>query len=522
MQFSDVNFILPQGLTGLVGDNGVGKSLLVAIIQEKIKPSLGTVEVVGSLIALEQNTQNHCYDDATIAEFTGADSKLKALKNIEQGNIDSENYQIVGDDWLFAATFTSQLQNISPRLTPYSKLSQLSGGELTKVMLWRVFTQASNQNSIVILDEPSNHLDSQSKHWLAEQLQHFNGKCLLVSHDRELLNLCQHIAELTSDGINIHASSYDQFENQQIQLSHAKAKTLKQLQTQHKKAKATAQRDLEKAQKRSSQGTKKAAKGGIPKVLLGAKQQKAENSQSSKSAQHQNKQNLIQQQIQNAELKENSQPIQFTFTQNGHKAKRLLRAHEFVIPFTKNTISLEVQQGQKWHLEGENGSGKSTFLGILNQIALLNKHPELQQYKRSDAAKFVENIAVNTQFCWLDQHCSIIQKELNLLENIAHFCPQLSQSQQRTLLASNGFRRDKVFQKAQSLSGGEKMRLAMLIASHQQDCLLLLDEPDNHLDISSKNILADALSRYSGSFILVSHDASFVAKCGITNSFLLQ
>lgn len=91
----------------------------------------------------------------------------------------------------------------------------------------------------------------------------------------------------------------------------------------------------------------------------------------------------------------------------------------------------------------------------------------------------------------------------------------------RTSLATNGFRKDKIFQKAGLLSGGEKMRLAMLIASHQQHSLLLFDEPDNHLDISSMDILSDTLLRYNGSFILVSHDQIFVSKCGITHTHLL-
>jgi ATPase subunit of ABC transporter with duplicated ATPase domains len=108
-----------------------------------------------------------------------------------------------------------------------------------------------------------------------------------------------------------------------------------------------------------------------------------------------------------------------------------------------------------------------------------------------------------------------------MLENLSHFCPHLSHSELRTLLATNGFRKDKVFQKTKLLSGGEKMRLAMLIASHQQGSLLLLDEPDNHLDISSKDILSSALLRYNSSFILVSHDQNFVSKCGITHTYSL-
>jgi ATPase subunit of ABC transporter with duplicated ATPase domains len=131
------------------------------------------------------------------------------------------------------------------------------------------------------------------------------------------------------------------------------------------------------------------------------------------------------------------------------------------------------------------------------------------------------SVIMNTHVCLLEPHCLLIRNQDDMLENVSHFCPHLSHSELRTLLATNRFRKGKVFQKAELLSGGEKMRLAMLIASHQQDCLLLLDEHDNHLDISSKHILSDALLRYNSSFILVSHDQDFVSKCGITHTYSL-
>ncbi|MFT4747246.1 MAG: ATPase subunit of ABC transporter with duplicated ATPase domains [Congregibacter sp.] len=110
---------------------------------------------------------------------------------------------------------------------------------------------------MLILDEPSNHLDSKTKQWLAKKLSYFKGKCLLISHDRMLLNLCCHIAKLTAQGIELVESNYDGFELQSVQHQEAKAQKLNRLQTQQKKAKVTAQPDTEKAQKRAYQGAKK-------------------------------------------------------------------------------------------------------------------------------------------------------------------------------------------------------------------------------------------------------------------------
>ena len=523
MQFCNIDFNLPEGLTGLVGDNGVGKSLLLDIIRGRVKATAGTVEVVGPLFFLEQNTQVSLIKNVTVAEHFGAAAKLNALKNIENGSIAEQDYQTVGDDWLFASAFEAQLIKLSKRITPDSKLSELSGGELNKVMLYHLFYKAELQDGILILDEPSNHLDSETKQWLAEQLLCFKGRCLLISHDRMLLNLCRHIAKLTTLGIELVESNYDGFELQYLQHQEARAKKLNQLQVQQKKALFSAQRDTEKAQKRASLGVKKGKQGGIPRVLLGAKQHKAESSLSAKLAQHQTKLTHIEQQVQATKTDDFAKPIQFGFTSSQKKMKRLISVKDVTLLHVNNTISMEVKQGEKWYLCGANGSGKSTFLNLLNNLSYAQTTSQKIDNKDLLNTLQVSGLAsINTQVCLLDQHCSLIRNQDDMLKNLSHFCPHLSHSELRTLLATNGFRKDKVFQKAVLLSGGEKMRLAMLIASHQQNSLLLLDEPDNHLDISSKDILSDALFRYSSSFILVSHDQEFVSKCGVSHTYSLS
>lgn len=513
MQFCNINFTLSQGLTGLVGDNGIGKSLLADIIRGKVKATTGTVDIVGPLFFLGQNPQVSVTNNTTVAEHFGVASKLAALKNIENGSIAEQDYQLVDDDWLFASNLNVQLAQLSKNISPSSKLRDLSGGELNKVMLYFLFNKAELQDGILILDEPSNHLDSDTKQWLAEQLLSFKGQCLLISHDRMLLNLCHQIAKLTPNGIELVETNYAGFEQQSLRNQHAKEKKLKQLQVQQKKTMFNAQRDLEKAQKRASRGIKKGKQGGTPKVLLGAKQHKAESSLSAKMAQHQSKKMNIDKLLLAAKPDYVAKPIQFGFTSHHQKAKRLICVNDIKLPYVNTSISIEVKQGEKWYLSGANGSGKSTFLKLLNKLsAAQNSNPPISSGSAS----------INTQVCLLDQHCSLIQNQQTMLENLLHYCPLLSHVDLRTLLATNGFRKEKVFQKAELLSGGEKMRLAMLITSHQQNSLLLLDEPDNHLDISSKNILSDALMRYDSSFILVSHDQEFVAKCGITHRYSLS
>jgi len=136
---------------------------------------------------------------------------------------------------------------------------------------------------------------------------------------------------------------------------------------------------------------------------------------------------------------------------------------------------------------------------------------------RGDLALKAGEVRINTAVFYLDQHFNVLQAHFSVLDNILNLCRGMNETKARTLLAGIGLRKDKVHQLVNRLSGGEKMKLAMLIASNQpQQPLLLLDEPDNHLDIDSKDMLSDALLNYDGALILVSHDESFVKRCGLT------
>ncbi|MEF1341219.1 ATP-binding cassette domain-containing protein, partial [Vibrio rotiferianus] len=161
----------------------------------------------------------------------------------------------------------------------------------------------------------------------------------------------------------------------------------------------------------------------------------------------------------------------------------------------------------KVHLLGKNGCGKSTLLKtMLGKFSLQSGE-----------------LKINTPFYYLDQHFGAIQPEISMLGNLMQHCEGMKESDARTLLAGIGFRRDSVFRLGSVLSGGEKMKLAMLIVSHQPtQPLLLLDEPDNHLDLDSKIMLAQALSAYRGGFILISHDQDFAAESGVSRSIELS
>lgn len=517
MQFSNLNFTLPRGLCGLVGENGAGKSLLAKIMVGERQASSGSVEAEGDFHYLSQDTQLSFERLETIADHFGVADKLLALANIASGSIAEEDYQIVNDDWMFEEKFKAQLQDLSLRLRPSTLLAELSGGELNLVMLSALFIKCAQQNGILILDEPSNHLDHKAKAWLAQQLANFEGQCLLISHDRALLNLCQNIAHLSTAGLSLYKGNYDAFEAHSIVQDQARINQFTQLQASKKKAIASAQRDTEKAQKRAIQGQKKGKKGGIPRVLLGAKKSQAETSASAKMAQHQTKLKHLSEQL--TAFKDDSTPaaIKFQFTSDEQRSKRLLYANSLTLAHSEHAFSIEVKQGEKWHLHGANGCGKSTFFCAINAMA---KRGYTHNTASFEAQKLGTGLlSINCDVYMLDQHCSLLRGRENMLANLSHFCPNRSDSDIRTLLGANGFRKDKVFQQVDLLSGGERMRLAMLIVSLQENSLILLDEPDNHLDMASKAILSEALSRFQRSYILISHDQHFVSQCGISHHY---
>ncbi|MGL1957720.1 MAG: ATP-binding cassette domain-containing protein [Colwellia sp.] len=194
--------------------------------------------------------------------------------------------------------------------------------------------------------------------------------------------------------------------------------------------------------------------------------------------------------------KENVKPLSLSIHHEKSKKIQQLFVEDIVLPYgSEEKLNFKVTNNEKIHLVGENGSGKSTLFKII-----------LGELKPRSG-----RINLNAKIFYCDQHFSLLEHQLTMLECMEKYCTDLNEVALRTILAGIGFRGDKVYTQAAQLSGGEKMRLMILIASHQVELpLLLLDEPDNHLDIESKSVLANALNEFNGSLILISHDEYLV------------
>jgi ATPase subunit of ABC transporter with duplicated ATPase domains len=496
--FEHLSLTMNKPRVGLVGKNGVGKTILASILLGKITPYSGTVTRPTTFAAYHQQPSNLLSGKCSIAQFLGKEQALEALRQIEKGDCASKWFDLVGDEWNLEARLNQQLAAMELPQDPDFPCAQLSGGQLARLQLWQLFEKEA---ALLVLDEPSNHLDAQAKQWLIESMKAFDGSILLISHDRELLREMEEIWELSSLGLQVFGGNYDFYASQKQTEIQAIERQLTSVNKQKKRVEEHIQKSREKAEQRASQSNKLLKNGSQPKILLDGKKESAEDSASNRNKNAQLRQVHLHQKEQALKSRQEQLKSQKLYLADGQsRSRKVISIYEGVLSFGRALpITLQIYADDKIHLTGKNGRGKSTLLRTL-----LGNLPLSQG-----------DLHVNTPLYYLDQHFKVIRHDLSMLNNLMLNCEGIQESDARTLLAGIGFRRDNVFRLGEVLSGGEKMKLAMLIVSHQpHHPFLLLDEPDNHLDLDSKIMLAQALNTYRGGFVLISHDQEFAAESG--------
>lgn len=504
--FHDISCSLSAQRVGLVGRNGVGKSFLANILSGQLQPSSGTVVTTKRIGRYSQLPSHLLNSEMTVAEFLGYDRILNAIEQIESGDCSTQWFEIVGDDWQLKQALTSQLSDMGlPESTTFL-CRDLSGGQLARLQLWALF---QSNAELLILDEPSNHLDQGARDWLVDQMAKYDGQLLLISHDRYLLRQMEQIWELSSLGLRQYGGNFDVYQQQTRLEQQAVERQLDAVRGEQKRLEIQAQKNREKAQQREAQGNKIRKSGSQSKLILDGMKQSAQNSVSNRQKNESGRRTMLAQKQHQLNARYKQIKPQKIYLEQGDTGRGFaVKVIGGVLPYVHHQpFNLTLTATTKLHLSGPNGGGKSTLLKVLlGELALLSGECN-----------------INRPVCYLDQHFGLLRGDLSLLENMTHHCLGLLEKDARTLLAGIGFRRDSVFRLASQLSGGEKMKLAMLIVSHQpQSPVLLLDEPDNHLDLDSKGLLADALSNYHGAFVLVSHDEDFVQDSQVEQRFRLQ
>ncbi len=484
--------IQPNEHIGLIGYNGTGKSTLLKLLAGEYSASAGTVERSRNISIgyLHQDLLSFDTGDSILKVAMGAfDKVLNLEKELEQlahemeaeekaGKVQSESLLLTYTDKLHEMDLLDGynihhkteevLQGLgfsnADLQRPYR---EFSGGWRMRVLLAKMILQKPD---LLLLDEPTNHLDLPSIEWLEKYLQHYQGSVVIVSHDKFFLDRMVHkIVELYQQDLHFYNGNYSFYEKEKEMRI-----TLQQRAYEN-------QKDYIRQQERFIERFK-------------AKASKAAAAQSAM------KRLDKMERIENVELERPDMRIQFRVERQPGKV--LVQLKDLSKSFGDIEIirhaEAEIERGDKIALIGANGKGKSTVLRILAGTESFTgdrtwgHHVDASFYAQHQ----LESLNIND----------------TVLEEMKHSGSQKNELELRTLLGCFLFSGDDVEKKIKVLSGGEKARVALAKTIAGKANFLLLDEPTNHLDIHSCELLAEALNKYEGSYILVSHDRFFISK----------
>lgn len=512
--FRDINLtIASRDKAALVGNNGAGKSTLLQIAAGILQPSEGTVAAEVSPYYIPQLTDHE--ERLTVAEALRIAPRVDALNAILGGDTSEANFNALEDDWTveercLEALACWDLYDIDLQRS----MASLSGGQRTKVLLAGIVL---HQPALVLLDEPSNHLDRAGRALLYQFIRTTTAALLVVSHDRELFSHVTLTCELSSRGITVYGGNYDfykaQKETEQKALYldiHSKEKALRQAQEKAREA-------TERQQRLDARGKSKQEKAGVARIMMNTLRNNAERSTAKTKEVHAEKKEGIVQELK--ELRSALPAIDkmtFGFRDTDlHKGKVLVRAMELNLDYGKGPLwpgglSFELRSGERIALEGKNGSGKTSLIKmILGELM-----PSAGSLSPSTGRSV-----------YIDQDYTLIDGALNVYDLAQQYnTGGLEEHEVKSRLNRFLFTARHWHKSCRALSGGERMRLILccLTLDSKPPDLIVLDEPTNNLDLQNIEILTAAINAYKGTLIVISHDRHFIAGAGVEKTIVLD
>ena len=472
----------------LIGNNGAGKTTLLRIIMNEISADSGNVilakdKKIGYLAQYQDIHGHHTIYEELLTtkqyildmedKFRSLEQEMKYVAGDKLESLMNTYTRLthqfeLENGYAYKSEIVGVLKGLGFEEEDYTKqIENLSGGQKTRVALGKLLI---SKPDILLLDEPTNHLDMESIAWLETYLLNYPGAVFIVSHDRYFLDkVVTKIVEIEAGQMRMYEGNYSAYALKKAQLRDAQYKAYlnQQREIKHQEAVITKLRSFnrEKSIKRAESRVKM-----LDKIQRLDKPVEIDN-----------------------QMRISLEP-RFVSGNDVLTVEGLSKAFPGQTLFTD--IHFEIKRGERVALIGNNGTGKTTILKILNGIV------------PADAGRFA--LGSKVQIGYYDQEHHVLHMEKTIFQEISDTYPSLTETEIRNMLAAFLFTGDDVFKLISSLSGGERGRVSLAKLMLSEANFLILDEPTNHLDIASKEILEEALNSYTGTVLYVSHDRYFI------------
>jgi len=513
---SDVSFSIGNERVGLIGPNAAGKSTLLRLASGELAPDRGTVERSGRLGHLTQRSA--LPGTATVADLLGVSDVLAALARCDTGHGTAEDVQCIGDRWDLNARVQDALERYSlSHLTLDRSLRAVSGGERTRLRLAAVLLDAPD---LLVLDEPTNHLDTTHRDAVLDLIRTWPRGLLVATHDRALLEHVDRIIAIERGTVRSYGGNWQHYlmerEAQRLAAEREHSSAL----ASRERVRREQQEARERQARRAGSGRRARADGGVPRIMLGMMKERSEATGARLSSTVMRAHEAADLRVRTArERMEERTELILPHTTTGLASGTLVAAlrqatiHVHTTAPLLTGVDLEIRGPERIALVGANGSGKSTLLRVL-----AGQHPvgDEMLYRGIPMRSVV----------FLDQHATLLDAHHTILEAARAVSAQRGESADeetlRAALARFGFRAEQAERRVTTLSGGERMRAALGcvlgVTGEKAPRLLLLDEPNNHLDLDSLQAVEQALRYYDGALVVASHDRHFLEAIGVTRT----
>ncbi|RII12280.1 putative ABC transporter ATP-binding protein YheS [Streptomyces sp. YIM 130001] len=505
--FDGLQASFAPGRTGLIGVNGSGKSTLLKLIAGVLTPGAGTIRTAGDVGRLPQNVTLDT--ELRVDEVLGIAETRTALHAIEAGDVAEEHFTAVGDDWDVEERAVAALDELGLGHIGLDRtIGEVSGGES---VLLRLAALLLRRPAVLLLDEPTNNLDLYARRRLYSAVQAWSGVLVVVSHDRELLELVDQIADLRGGTITWYGGTLSAYEEALAVEQEAAERMVRVAEADFKRQKRELSDAQVKLARRVRYGDKMFAQKREPKIIMNARKREAQVSAGKHRIMHEEKLKEAKERLDTAvEAVRDDDEIRVDLPYTAVPPGRsVLTLRELGLRYGARVEGeFELRGPERIALVGRNGAGKTTLLRTVNG--------ELEPVDGEATAH------VPVRF--LPQRLDVLDEALTVAENVARAAPDADNNRIRARLARFLFRGARADKVAGTLSGGERFRaaLAALLLAEPAPQLLMLDEPTNNLDMSSVRQLTTALESYEGALIVASHDLPFLESIGVTRWLLLD